>query len=138
MNEEKTNKNENSFDEQLDKFSKGTLKLFKPIIAAGKEIAELNYDFRKMTGWEYANALDSDTNAGSIFKITNKQALALFAASAAKETTAQNESGETYHPLDAQDIRERIGIDDTIKATQLASVFFIGSARAGSKRTSNE
>ncbi len=123
--------------EHLANISKGKITLFTPIRAAGKDITELRWNFRNLNGWEYANAMDCDMS-GSVFRITNRQALGLFAASAAKETTIKNESGVDIHPLDAQDIRERIGIDDCAKAVQVASVFFLASVREGNKRISNE
>jgi len=125
-------------EKQLAKISKGTMKLEKPIMAADRELTELHWDFRTLTGWEYANALDCDDAGLNVFKITNKQAFSLFAAAAAKMTTMKNESGIEIHPLDARDIKERMGIDDTIKAIQLATVFFATSARVGNKRISNE
>ena len=121
-------------EKQLAKISKGALKLDRPIKAAGHEITELRWDFRALTGWEYANALDCDADGVNVFRITNKQALSLFAAAAAKGTTIRNENGMDIHPLDARDIKERMGIDDTIKAVQMATVFFATSARVGNKR----
>ena len=125
-------------EKQLAKISKGTMKLEKPIMAADRELTELHWDFRTLTGWEYANALDCDDAGVNVFKITNKQAFSLFAAAAAKMTTMKNESGIEIHPLDARDIKERMGIDDTIKAVQLATVFFATSARVGNKRILSE
>ena len=121
-------------ENQLAKIAKGGLKLDKPIMAAGREIGELHWDFRNLTGWEYANALDCDSAGVNVFRITNKQALSLFAAAAAKATTIRNENGMDIHPLDARDIKERMGIDDTIKAVQTATVFFVTSARVGNRR----
>lgn len=122
----------------LPTIAKGGLKLEKPILAAGREITELHWDFRNLTGWEYASALDSDDAGVNAFRITNKQALSLFAAAAAKATVVKNENGMDIHPLDARDIKERMGINDTIKAVQHATVFFITSARAGNKRILSE
>lgn len=122
-----------STEEHLNKISKGTIKLLQPIRAAGMDITELHWNFRNMTGWEYANAMDCDTSS-SVFRITNRQALSLFAVSAAKETVIKNDRGEDIRPLDAQDIRERIGIDDSTKVIQVATVFFLASAREGNKR----
>lgn len=124
-------------EEHLAKISTGKMTLMKPIRAAGQDITELKWNFRALTGWEYADAMDCDMS-GSVFRITNRQALGLFAASAAKETTIKDENGREIHPLDAQDIRQRIGIDDCAKAVQVASVFFLTSIRVGNKRISNE
>ena len=126
--------NTNNAEQQLAKIAKGALKLAKPIMAAGREITELRWDFRDLTGWEYANALDCDNAGVNVFRITNKQAFSLFAAAAAKATTIKNDGGVDMHPLDARDIKERMGIDDTIKAVQVATVFFATSARVGNKR----
>lgn len=124
-------------EKQLAKIAKGVMKLEKPIQAGAGAVTELRWDFRELTGWEYANALDGDSADVNVFKITNKQALCLFAAAAAKATTIKNDAGMDVHPLDARDIRSRMGIDDTIKAVQMATVFFVASARAGNKRISN-
>ena len=121
-------------EQQLARIAKGVMKLEKPIHAAGREITELCWDFRSLTGWEYANALDCDNAGVNVFRITNKQAFSLFAAAAAKATVATNDGGIQIHPLDARDIKERMGIDDTIKAVQTATVFFVTSARVGNKR----
>lgn len=114
---------------------RGTLELAAPIRAAGQDIRELKYDFTKLTGWEYAQALDEDISAGSVFRLSNRQAISLFAAAAAKATAIRNEAGVEIHPLDAKDIRDRLGIEDGVKAAQLAAVFFIVTAREANKRT---
>lgn len=98
---------------------KGTLKLSKPIRAASEDITELHYDFTILTGWDYVDAMDSDTAAKNMFKITSKQALSLFAVAAAKKTDN----------VDAKDIKERIGVVDAAKAVQLATVFLVTSTK---------
>lgn len=98
---------------------KGTLKLSKPIRAASEDITELHYDFTTLTGWDYVDAMDSDTAAKNMFKVTSKQALSLFAVAAAKKTDN----------VDAKDIKERIGIVDAAKAVQLATVFLVTSTK---------
>ena len=103
---------------------KGRLALETPIIAGDEEITELVYDFTTLTGWEYADAMDKDPNAQQLYRITNRQALALFAAAAAKETDR----------LDARDIMERIGATDGAEGVHLATLFFIASMRAGRLR----
>jgi hypothetical protein len=113
--------------EQIKKLGKGTLKLEIPIRAGGEDVTELRFDFTSLTGWEYADAMDRDASAVNIFMITSKQAMMLFAATAAKETPG----------IDATDIRERMGIADAIKAVQLATIFFRASARAGDRRITN-
>lgn len=113
--------------EQINKFGRGTLKLETPIKAGDKDVSELKYDFTRLTGWEYADAMDSDAGAGNIFRVTSKQALLLFAKTAGKETEG----------IDATDIKERIGVTDSIKAVQLATIFFVASTRAGNNRISS-
>lgn len=74
---------------------------------------------------EYTDAMDSDPNAGG-YRLTNRQALALFAKAAAKQTEGP----------DAKDIMEHIGITDAVEGTQLAMLFFSAAARAGRMRIS--
>lgn len=105
---------------------KGRLELETPILSGDEEIKELIYDFTELTGMEYADAMDSDPNAQQIYKITYRQALALFARAAAKQTDR----------VDARDIVERIGMTDAVEAVQLATLFFSASTRAGRLRIS--
>lgn len=107
---------------------KGIFKLEKPIKSGEEEVTELAYDFTEMTGLEYTDAMDSDPNASQIFKITNRQALSLFAAAAAKQTPL----------LDRRDIEERIGMTDAVEVIQLATLFFSASTRAGRLRISKK
>ena len=107
---------------------KGILTLETPIKAGEKEIAELTYDFTTLTGLEYTEAMDSDVNATQIYKITYRQALALFAKACAK----YNEY------LDARDIVERLGVTDAIEGVHLATLFFTASTRAGQMRISRK
>lgn len=103
----------------VEELYKGTLKLSKPIRASSEDITELHYDFTTLTGWDYVDAMDSDTAAKNMFKITNKQALCLFAVAAAKKTDK----------VDATDIKERISAVDAVKAVQLATVFLVSSTK---------
>lgn len=105
---------------------KGRLRLEKPIISRDEEITELPYDFTELTGMEYTDAMDRDPNAQQIYRITYKQALALFAIAAAKQSDG----------LDMQDIVERIGMTDALEGVQLATHFFIAATRAGQMRIS--
>lgn len=105
---------------------KGRLKLETPIRAGDEEIKELIYDFNELTGIEYTDAMDGDINAQQIYRITYRQALALFAKAAAKQT----------EKVDARDIIERIGMTDAVEAVQLATLFFSASTRAGRLRIS--
>ncbi len=107
---------------------RGTMILKNPMRAESTDITELKYDFSKLTGWEYVEAMDSDVNARNVFKITAKQALCLFAMSAAKETPK----------IDATDIERQIGVTDAVKAVQLATVFLVTSTREEKTSSSEE
>lgn len=107
---------------------KGRLRLETPIRARDKEITELVYDFTTLKGIEYTDAMDSDPNANNAFNITRRQALALFAKAASKETEG----------VDMQDIVSQIGITDSVEGVQLAMLFFNASARAGRMRISKK
>ena len=109
----------------LESTTKGTFKLNTPIRAASQDVNELEYDFTKLTGWEYVEAMDADMAAKNIFKVSQKQALCLFAAAAAKATPN----------VDATDIKERIGAVDAMRAVQLTTVFLVSSARAANQNT---
>lgn len=105
---------------------KGRLRLETPILAGDEEITELIYDFTALTGMEYIDAMDTDPNAQQIYRITYRQALALFATAAAKNNDL----------LDMKDITSRIGATDAVEAVQLATLFFTASTRAGRLRIS--
>ena len=127
MSEEaiKNEKNEVKATENVQKvlageITKGTLKLSTPIRAKSQDITELQYDFSKLTGWEYV-----EVTARNVFKISHKQALCLFATAAGKATP----------DVDATDIKERIGAVDALRAVQLATVFLITSTRAANQNT---
>lgn len=105
---------------------KGRLTLETPIQSGEETVTELIYDFTELTGLEYADAMDSDNSAQRIYQITSRQALALFAKAAAKQTDG----------LDMRDIMERIGATDALEGVQLATIFFTGSTRAGRARIS--
>lgn len=138
MNEENKNQNEQTQAEEqaakqpapvtLDMISKGTLELAVPIRARSKDITKLHYDFTKLTGWEYADAMDSDPTARNVFVVTKKQAICLFAAAAAKVTP----------DVDVKDIKERIGLADAQRAVQVATLFLTTSAREAGKNTYGE
>lgn len=118
----------NLIAQEAMKEGRGRLTLEKPIHAGDRDIDELVYDFTELTGMEYADAMDSDPNAQQIFRITNRQALALFATAAGKETEC----------VDRQDILSKISITDGIKGAQLATLFFSASTRAGQMRISKK
>lgn len=127
MSNEKQNTNQ-AGEITLSMISKGTLELAAPIRARSEDITELHYDFNKLTGWEYAEAMDSDPAARNVFVVTKKQALCLFAAAAAKATP----------DVDATDIKERIGIADAQRAVQVATLFLSTSAREAGRNTYGE
>lgn len=106
---------------------RGTLKLKKPIRAQSEDLTELYYDFSKLTGWEYVEAMDEGGTTRNVFEVSQKQALCLFAAAAGKATNG----------VDAVDIRTRIGMEDTLRAVQIAMVFIVASARAENPSTSD-
>ena len=112
-------------DEAVKTLSRGKLELFKPFIADDEEITELIYDFENLGGLEMARAMDRGAqNGGNAFRITSEQALELFIASAGKETPG----------CDAEDVRRGLSSVDTVKAVQLATVFFVASSQAGNAR----
>lgn len=112
----------------LSLLSKGTLELATPIRSRSEDVKVLHYDFTKLTGWEYVEAMDSDPNNRNVFNISKKQAICLFAAAAAKVTEG----------LDATDIKERIGLADAMRAVQVATVFLVRSAQEAGKNTFGE
>lgn len=115
--------------EAAEKVSHGVFKLAVPIMDGEQEYTELKYDFNALNGWELARAVDSgagrNSNASSI---SDTQALALFAAAAAKSTGG----------LDETDIRDRLSAMDAIAAISVTSIFFRGSLLAGSLRITKE
>jgi len=135
--ENKADARDDKFKKALDMIASGKMELLSPIRAAGRDIKTVHWNFRNLTGWEYAQAMDMDGSANPM-KVSAKQALCLFAVSCAKETKVIDESGKTIHPLDAMDVRQRLGIDDSMKAVQLAQVFFTSAVRAADKRILNE
>lgn len=104
----------------------GKLELGKPFTIGGTEYTELEYDFNKLTGLEYAEAMDSDAKANTAFKVTYKQGLALFACAAAKLAPG----------LDMRDILENLGSEDAVEAVQLGTLFFTVSTQEGQRRIS--
>lgn len=115
--------------EAAETVAKGKFKLKVPIHDGEKVYDALNYDFNALTAWELAKAIDAGTTGhGETFNLTDTQALAIFAASAAKCTEG----------LDATDIRERMAAADGIAAMRVAQIFFRGSSLAGSLRFTKE
>ena len=104
------------------------MKLETPIKSGDQEITELAYDFNGITGLEYTEAMDTDAGASQIYRITYRQALALFAKAASKQAER----------LDMKDIVSRIGATDAVEAVQLATLFFTAATRAGQLRISKK
>lgn len=109
----------------LKDISKGKLELATPIRVRDNDVTELHYDFSKLTGWEYAEAMDTDSAARNIFVTTRKQAISLFAAAAAKVT----------EDADAYDIKQQLGIIDAQRASVLATLFLNKAAQEAGKNT---
>lgn len=107
------------------RMASGTLRLQQPIRARSTDIEELQYDMGRITGLEFVGAMDCDPGAYSSGRISAKQSLYLFALGVSKCMAGT---------LDARDVRERMGVQDAIKATQIASIFFNASNRAGDQR----
>lgn len=105
---------------------RGCLTLEIPFTVGDREFKELRFDFTKMTGLQFTEAMDSDPNASMIYKITYRQALALFAISAAQETGG----------CDKRDIEENLGGTDAAEGVQMAMLFFTATVRAGRMRIS--
>lgn len=99
--------------EQAMKEGKGKLKLEKPMKSGEDHITELSYDFTSITGLDLVNALDKD-NTTMTSHVTNKQALYLFAAAAAKVT----------EKVDVTDIVSQISAEDACIAVVYAKIFF--------------
>ena len=104
--------------DELRKSSMGTLKLTFPIRAASTDVTELAYDFCGLTSLEMMEALDKDGSL-NLIGITNRQALYLFAATAAK----------CNEKVDEADVLARLSSADAVKAVQLAKLFYVASNR---------
>ena len=111
--------------EAAELVSKGKFTLKTPIHDGERVYEELYYDFNALTALELARAIDTGTSGkNDAFSVKDEQALALFAAAAAKATEG----------LDATDIRERMGAADGVAAIRVAAIFFNSSSLAGSMR----
>ena len=116
-------------EEIVSKATIGTLKLAAPFKSDGIEITELHYDFKAVTGVEFADAMDSDNSRKSdSFRITGKQALALFAVAVEK----------CEEHVDKQDVLRGLSVEDAVAAIQAATLFFRAASQAGSLRTSRD
>lgn len=108
--------------------SRGAIELYEPIKDGDREYTRLEYDFKALRGTEMADALDSDDGGrGDVFRLSRRQAIALFAAAAEKKTDG----------LFAKEIKERLGVVDALNAVRIASLFFLSTSRAGNYLISN-
>lgn len=104
--------------------SKGRIALETPITARDKELTEICYDFTKVTGLEYLDAMDADPKNHDTFHISQKQAFCLFTKAAAKATD----------DVDETDLRRRMGKGDVMNAVRIATTFFMLMSRSANKR----
>ncbi|MFR5794144.1 MAG: hypothetical protein ACLUI3_00270 [Christensenellales bacterium] len=111
---------------QLQKFSRGKIRLATPILASDKDVTELIYDFAALTGRAVA-ALDKGGAVGmNAFRITDTQAFELFAAAAEKRRRASTRrtSASAWALW-------------TAKGGAAGNGFFSAANRAGNRRISN-
>lgn len=125
--EEKAKEAAKKLMEKLAK-AEGVMPLTEPITGRDKTLTELRYDFSKISGWEYVEAMDMDKSATNAFKMTNKQALCLFAAAVSK----------VMDEVDATDVRTRLGMMDSRNAVSITVSFLAASAQVGKKNSSGE
>lgn len=140
-NEETETTDEKTMDdpaEQLRELCRGILKLMTPIRAHGLDVKEIKFDFCSLTGMEMMDALDSVPMINNMFGITNKQAMALFAATAEKCAPYVDDGGTRTRLYDAKDVKARLGSADSVKAMQLAKLFYNASSQAGNMNISKE
>jgi len=122
--------------ETLRKLCRGKLKLMTPIRAHSQDVREVTFDFCDLTGMEMMDALDSVAMVNNMFGISNRQAIALFAATAEKCAPIFDDGGTRTRLYDAKDIREKLGAADSVKAMQLAKLFYNASSQAGNNNIS--
>lgn len=121
----------------LRQISKGTLKLAEPFRVAGRDVADVDYDFCALTGQELLDALDS-VPAINYSTVTNLQGLRLFAAAAAKCSPLVDAGANRKSGLyDARDVWERLSGVDALRAVMLAKNFYAASFRVERKSSSN-
>lgn len=119
---------------QLRELCRGTLKLMAPFRAHGEDVNEVTYDFCGLTSAEMMDALDS-VPVNNMFTISNKQALALFAATAEKNAPMVEDGGRKTRLFDKRDVM-RMGAADSVKAVQIAKLFYVASGQAGNNNIS--
>lgn len=123
--QEKPTKTSNATNKAID-LSKGALQLSQPIRARGVDVTELKYDFSKITGWEYAEVMDSDKDASGFSVFTRKQCLRIFALAVEKAMPEM---------MDRHDVMERIGLADSMTAINIGGFFIVASAKEAGKNT---
>lgn len=124
--EETSKKKKAEIDEakaERERYFSGAMKLVEPIVSADVPITELTFDFRTISGTDFIRAMDEDRETDG-FRLSNRQAIHLFAYAAGKGNGG----------LDANDIINRMGIQDMVVAVRLARSFFNIAALAGEKR----
>lgn len=117
-----------TIEEAANALRSGTLELSVPILSRNVEISEIHYDFDKITGWEYLNAMDADTGNTNTYRISHKQAFALFTKAASKQDNS----------LDETDMKTRMGVADVMNAVRVATVFFVSTSQAAGRRISKK
>ena len=120
----------------LREATSGTIKLLQPFRAHSMDVTELPYDFCGLSSEEVLDALDG-IGAPGVFTITNKQALALFIATAAKCAPEINGQKNT-RLYDERDIKRGLSAPDSVLAIQQAKLFFNASSQAGNRITSKK
>lgn len=113
--------------QNMKRMAKGKMTLETPFRSKSKDVPELEYDFSLLNGWEYVEAMDSDTEARNVFRITFKQAFNLFAAAVAK----------CQQGIDAIDVKKQLSFTDAVKAVQLATLFWVTCNQVASSNTLN-
>lgn len=123
--------------DQLREITSGKLKLMQPFRAHSEDVTELRFDFCRLTNEEMMDALDS-APFNNVFAISNSQAMALFCATAGKCAPEVDDDGHRTRLYDAKDVKKRLGPADSVKAVQLAKLFYNASSQAGGNNISKE
>lgn len=129
MENNKNNENKKPITEpmeMLEKLSKGEMELIEPFEHNGETVSVLKYDFKKITGIEMCEALDSDPKSSVLRKFSNRQLISLFGMA------VEHVSG-----INHIDVTEKMAGCDALKGVQLAEVFFLASTQAASRRITN-
>jgi len=101
---------------------RGKIRLKKPIEDGERRIEEIEFDFSEITTDELTKALATGEKRPDLNDITEKQAINLFCAAAAKKTPG----------IFPNDIKEQLGLMDAMNAIKIAKSFFLATSRAGS------